>query len=600
MSNTWTQEGLSALKAGNKDQARQAFSKALSQDKKDVQAWLGLSLVINNQSKQRICLQRALEIEPDNRYAQKWLARLDNESRDEAPPASKGVPISEKSTTNRFSLASVKQRLFGEPHLPLLPIYLIVLLLVTEMFLMLIGQYAGYWRNFAAGYVGTSTIPAILTTVMRTHPLLFILLVLGYASLIVALLRYLAFVPALILWMVVFSMHLQNVLRWGRCSLAQTFQWSSDSCVTAAMISMLVVGVVMGAALAMVLWPRGTAVADPRSRREPKLSSWMFAVGGIWVFVLVAWLATRIFLPVAGWMPIAFENGPPSRASTAVAYDTDRETAVIFGGASEHLGPEWNDWASLNDTWEWDGNRWEQKQPQNSPPPRFAHQMAYDPIRKVAVLFGGESDQGSLADTWEWDGENWHFKSPSTSPPARCCGSLFFDPQRGKVILTSGMQTPDDFWSDVWEWDGNNWQYVNTPATVPMATGYPLAYHEKQNEAVAFLINETWVWDGVTWNHKPQTIIPPARTDSAMAYDPLNAQIIMHGGCSKENSGCALGDTWIYDGESWQEIIFPQDSPSISRHILFYDYKRQRIMLYGGHQNGSTQTLLWELNLPDE
>lgn len=602
MNNTSTQQGLSALKAGNKDQARQLFSKALSQNKKDVRAWLGLSLVIDDQRKQRICLQRVLELEPDNRYAQKWLARLDSESRVEAPPEAKDEPVSAStSTAKRFSLASIKQSVLGKPHLPLLPILLLVLLLLTEMFLMLIGQYTGYWHNFAAGNVGSSTIASLLTLTMRTHPLLFILLMLGYASIIALLLRYLAFAPALILWMVVFAMHLQSVLKWGRCSLSQSFQLSAGSCNTIAMTSMLVIGIVMGAALAMVLWPRGTAVADSRAQKEPKLSSWMFAAGGIWVFVLVAWLAYRIFIPVEGWVPIAFENGPPGRASTAVAYDTDRETAVIFGGASEFIGPAWNDWTPLDDTWEWDGQKWAQKQPQNSPSPRFAHQMAYDPIRKVTVLFGGESEQGSLADTWEWDGENWHLQSPSTSPQARCCGNLFFDPQRGKVILTSGLQTPHNFWPDVWEWDGNDWQYVETHATVPLSSGYPFSYHEKQNEAVGLLLDETWVWDSAAWHYKPQTIMPPARSDSAMAYDPVREQIFLYGGCTRDSSGCTMyNDTWIYDGEAWQEIKFPQNSPSISRHVLFYDYKRDRIMLYGGYQNGATQALLWELNLPDE
>ncbi len=231
MSNTLTQQGLSALKAGEKERAKQLFSKILSQDKQDVQAWLGLSLVIDDKKKQRICLQRVLALEPDNKYANKWLARLENESSE----GSSSLPTEESSlqTTSerkRFSLASVKQSLLGEPHLPLLPIIFVVLLLVTEMFLMLIGQYTGYWHDFASGNAGSSGVAAILSLAMKIHPLLFMLLMLGYATIVALFLRYLAFVPALILWMVVFSMHLQSVLRWGRCSLWSSFQLSADSC----------------------------------------------------------------------------------------------------------------------------------------------------------------------------------------------------------------------------------------------------------------------------------------------------------------------------------------------------------------------------------
>ncbi len=325
----------------------------------------------------------------------------------------------------------------------------------------------------------------------------------------------------------------------------------------------------------------------------------MFAVSGIWIVVLVGWLAYRVFTPVAGWIPVAFENGPPPRASAGLAYDSDRETAVIFGGASEFIGPTWSDWTTINDTWEWNGRSWDQKQPVNSPSPRFAPQMVYDPLRKVTVLFGGLSGQTSLGDTWEWDGENWHLRTPATSPPSRCCTHMFFDEPRGKVVLTSGLQFPDTFLTDVWEWDGNNWQFVDTRATVPQASGYSLAYHAQQNKAVALWGDQTWVWNGASWMYEPQAVMPPARADSAMAYDPNRAQIILYGGLSR-GDGCACGDTWVYDGERWYELTLPQIPPSSSRHMMFYDQKRERMMLYGGYQNEATQATLWELNLPKE
>jgi len=33
--------------------------------------------------------------------------------------------------------------------------------------------------------------------------------------------------------------------------------------------------------------------------------------------------------------------------------------------------------------------------------------MAYDSIRKRAVLFGGADATSQLGDTWEWDGGQW-------------------------------------------------------------------------------------------------------------------------------------------------------------------------------------------------
>ena len=40
------------------------------------------------------------------------------------------------------------------------------------------------------------------------------------------------------------------------------------------------------------------------------------------------------------------------------------------------------------------------------PGARFAHAMAYDSQREVVVLFGGAPTPGTaLDDTWEWNGE---------------------------------------------------------------------------------------------------------------------------------------------------------------------------------------------------
>lgn len=600
MSDTWTQQGLAALKSGEKARAKQLFTRALSQDKQDVQAWLGMSLVINNPQKQQFCLQRVLELEPDNKYAKKWLTQLEKESHDKSVPQ-RSEPIPETTYSNkRFSFASLKQGLFGQPKLPILPIFLIILLLMTEMFLMLIGQRTGFWHNFGLGYVGSNGIANVVNSVLQSSPIWFVLFMVGYALLCAVFLRVLAYVPAFILWMVIFTNHLQSVIKWVRCSLLQSFQTSAASCSTVGFTSLFIIAVLVGSALAVVLWPRGTAVADPRSQKQPKLSIWTLAASASWLVLLTAWLIYRILTPAEGWVPITFDDGPTARASTNIAYDTDRQTAILFGGATEYFGPDWNNWRAVNDTWEWDGRNWIEKHPQNAPSPRFSHQMAYDPIRKVSVLFGGESEQGSLGDTWEWDGENWHMRTPSTSPPARCCSSLFFDPQRGKMILTAGLQSPEIFWSDIWEWDGNDWHYLETPNVLPQMSAYPLAYNDKQNQAIVLSNDQTWIWDGVSWHHESQPSVPPRRTDTSMAYDPEHDKIVLYGGCDRGNPECIFNDTWLYDDEGWREVTFSQDSPTLTRHLLFYDHVRKQIVLFGGYGAGGLQNLMWGLNLPEK
>lgn len=68
-----------------------------------------------------------------------------------------------------------------------------------------------------------------------------------------------------------------------------------------------------------------------------------------------------------------------ARSSHAMAYDSARGRVVLFGGQGS------------SDTWEWDGNDWTLRSPNNSPPARSRHAMAYDSARQHVVLFGPDT-----------------------------------------------------------------------------------------------------------------------------------------------------------------------------------------------------------------
>ena len=70
------QEGLAALKAGNKSLARTLFRKAIQQNHDDTQAWLGLSAAVDSDFEKVQCLQTIIKIDPDNRIAKTALDQL--------------------------------------------------------------------------------------------------------------------------------------------------------------------------------------------------------------------------------------------------------------------------------------------------------------------------------------------------------------------------------------------------------------------------------------------------------------------------------------------------------------------------------------------
>src|SRR5688572_6181406 len=69
---------------------------------------------------------------------------------------------------------------------------------------------------------------------------------------------------------------------------------------------------------------------------------------------------------------------------------------------------------------------WVDRSPE--PSPRYRAAAAYDPARRVTVLFGGSRGWPSppLADTWAWDGSGWK-QRPVSSPAARGAHQMTYD-----------------------------------------------------------------------------------------------------------------------------------------------------------------------------
>jgi N-acetylneuraminic acid mutarotase len=100
------------------------------------------------------------------------------------------------------------------------------------------------------------------------------------------------------------------------------------------------------------------------------------------------WMNRTPAVPPMSW--------PDARANHAAVYDARRDRTVIFGG-----GP------TRREVWEWNAGAgtWEERLPSNPlaewPTGRAAHAMAYDSLRFNAILFGGCC---LLQDLWSWNG----------------------------------------------------------------------------------------------------------------------------------------------------------------------------------------------------
>lgn len=203
---------------------------------------------------------------------------------------------------------------------------------------------------------------------------------------------------------------------------------------------------------------------------------------------------------------------PSGRTGLAMAYDPVRKRLVMFGGS---VGPATGCFAigdPLADTWESpDGNTWVEKTPTFGPGARNGHLMAYDGNTNRVILFGGDAGF-RRNDTWAWDGDVWTQLMPATSPPARADSAMVYDSRRKRVVLFGG--------------------------------GLSMG-----------VANDTWEWDGVTWTQVTTATTPHARSRHSMAYDPYRGVTVLVGGYLNNANGTVdPPDTWQYDGVNWTQV----------------------------------------------
>lgn len=155
--------------------------------------------------------------------------------------------------------------------------------------------------------------------------------------------------------------------------------------------------------------------------------------------------------------PYKFPGGPEPRYGQAMVYNASRKAVIIHGGihASGAMSPS---------TWQWDGKNWVLLN-NTGPGLRSWHAMAYDSDRNRTVLFGGWYGGSSFNDTWELVGNGWMKTSsvsyPSrqnSSPPRRWGHSMAYHAKKEFVVLFGGSTSDDPLaglksgFSDTWHY----------------------------------------------------------------------------------------------------------------------------------------------------
>ena len=89
--------------------------------------------------------------------------------------------------------------------------------------------------------------------------------------------------------------------------------------------------------------------------------------------------------------------------------------------------------------------------------------------------------------------------------------------------------------------------------------------------------------------------VPPARSQTAAAFDPPDGVVLVFGGSSGARNGPPLADTWAWDGWRWRSLPSPRSPSPRMRAAMGYDPHLQGVVLAAGFDGSDVgDTWLWQ------
>jgi hypothetical protein len=255
-----------------------------------------------------------------------------------------------------------------------------------------------------------------------------------------------------------------------------------------------------------------------------------------------------------------------------------------------------------------------------TPPNRPFHAQAYDSIRGRVVIVGGECVD--CADTWEWDGQRWQERE-STQKPSRLIGSAAaFDPVLGATVLfggrVGGFGTPFHIVSnETWLWDAEAWRevpgaadaaglverafthavYVDMELTLKdtgeKVSGGVIVWGGTQFHLDPPVYPDMFVFLGDRWAEVDQGPNPTTgRAGAAVAYDPVNRVLVTNGGLGTPG-------TTTFDGTSWTDWPDATDPAFKYQNAAWDPIAGEVIQLGSDWETRQLNFQTWALTEPD-
>ena len=102
------------------------------------------------------------------------------------------------------------------------------------------------------------------------------------------------------------------------------------------------------------------------------------------------------------------------------------------------------------------------------------------------------------------------------------------------------------------------------------------------------LCSYVFIHPGATRGKNERLPAPTERAHHSGIYDPSHNGFVIFGGfIFKKNGPERTGDVWAWDGNNWKQIAITDTRKIIAP--LAFDYKRQKLLMFGGSDTTSPE-----------
>ncbi len=304
------------------------------------------------------------------------------------------------------------------------------------------------------------------------------------------------------------------------------------------------------------------------------------------------------------WTRAGSSIRPPSRTRPAMAYDSQSELVVMFGGGEETEAPMLTSWLFDPGAMDWSvAGRGpisrDREQRDNIKFGLIGPAMAYNAGSDRTLYFGGAvltgeswgwggaealDDDIVLDETWAYDADTntWENMRPDDHPTARGHHGMVYDPESDRTLLWGGilegtagiLSFNPELDPNVWAYDSNTntWtEHLNQDGPRPIGFDAPITF-DTESDRLVVIKHAAEIWDydynANTWTRQPPVPPQPIYTAyPALAYIGGDTdRIALFGGCLEPvfysfreygnfTSQCS-NELWFYDlnTNTWEKI----------------------------------------------